>query len=1134
MREVSKSFREILRCAVLVGCSSSAFGQSADTGAIFGTVTDTSGAALADARVTISNEKTGVQKTLTTNGTGFFSVEALQSSDYSLTLARDGFTSVTTDHIHLDPGQRRQIGSQLKLGAVDTAVSVDADALQVKTESSDNSATIGAKEISTLLVNGRNFQSLATLVPGVNNTNGNNQYGGGGLSSTTTLSIGGTGTDNTTYTIDGTYNMNTGNYVNLNITPSMDVISEFTVLKSDYSARYGTASSSIVMVDTKSGTKSYHGTVWDYFRNDAMDASNYYSNGQKNKLRQNIYGFSLGGPVQIPMLYNKHRDQQTFFFASVEWWSKGVGDTRTTNVFTEAMRGGNLASSRGLPASGLSLTSQGQQLLSAEGRSNCIQSKTTLNPQCLDPAALSLLNRYQPAENAANPNFNYVNNQNDTFSQIDHDYRVDHNFGSNENLTARLMYEQTNSFSPAATYGSGNVPTLTTSIFTSGLNALVRLSSTIKPTIVNTASISETFDKPRLHSSQATLPTDVTIADFYPNANAGNQIPNISISNYDSLGTGALPINASDGEGVISDDISIIRGKHALQAGGFYIIGVKNQITGNEPWGSLSFDGTYTGSGAADYLLGLHHGFNQDSAKPHYSAHYRSTELYVQDDWKPTPRLTINAGIRFFYFSPDWLTGADRRTSNFEFSQYQASAAPVVLSDGSYQTNASGTPLTATGSAANLQNGLVFNTDPGVPRGFYNDSSVNPGPRVGFAYALTPDGKTSLHGGYGTGYTRVPFRITDAFGSNPPGVQNASFISGTLTNPTAGVAQANVARPQGLTVVNTDFKASQVQSFSLIVERELVHNGIFQVGYAGSQGHHLRADTDQNQPLPTSTPYSASCLAPGQLPSARYDYDPCLNTGQISTDFVRPYRGEGSLNQYVYGGNSNYHSLQSQFKYQRQSVQTTLNYTFSKAMGDANGGSGFRTSYSGTQDSYNIAGEYGPTNSDRTHIFTGNIIYALPILAHSSNKLLSGTLGGWSVSGIALAQSGFALTPRISAPNTGFAQRPNRVGPLHTSSDRNHIFNADAFSVPAYGFFGNAANGSIRGPKEVAFNVAVYKTFAVSDRANFQFRGEAFNVANHPSFSGVNTGIGQNEPNPGLVNSPRDPRILELVARFSF
>ncbi len=266
--------------------------QSADVGALFGSVTDKSGAVVPGASVIVTNTATGSRKNMTSNAQGFYSVESVPSGDYKVAITKQGFGAVDVNNIHIDPGQRREVSVALTVGTATETVNVEANSLQVKTETSEVSSAIGAEEIKTLLVNGRNFQSLATLVPGVNNTNGNTQYSGGGLLSSTTISIGGTGVDNTTYLVDGVYNMNTGNYVNINITPSMDAISEFSVLKSNYSSRYGTSSSGVVMVNTKSGTSTYHGAAWDYLRNDALDASNYYSNGVKTALHQNTYGFS--------------------------------------------------------------------------------------------------------------------------------------------------------------------------------------------------------------------------------------------------------------------------------------------------------------------------------------------------------------------------------------------------------------------------------------------------------------------------------------------------------------------------------------------------------------------------------------------------------------------------------------------------------------------------------------------------------------------------------------------------------------------------------------------------------------------------------------------------------------------------
>src|ERR1035437_4541162 len=517
---------------------------------------------------------------------------------------------------------------------------------------------------------------------------------------------------------------------------------------------------------------------------------------------------------------------------------------------------------------------------------------------------------------------------------------------------ARIMYEQTNSVAPSSSWGNGNVPTITTSIFTSGLNAVVRLTSILTPTIVNSASAAETFDKPRLHTSPAPLPAGASINQYYPTANVSNSIPDITINGYDSISVASLPINASDGEGIIDDDVTITHGKHSLQFGGFYIFGIKNQNVFTQPWGDITFDGFFTGSSAADFLLGLHHHYDQANAKPHYTPHYRQIETYIQADWKVNSRLTVILGSRSYYYSPDWLTqpnGATLETTNFDFSKFNPAQAPGVNPDGSLLTNGAGIPITSIGTAANLQNGLVYNTDPTVPRGFYNSKRVNIGPRVGFAYALTSDGRTSFHAGYGIGYVHIPFQILNNFSSNPPGVATVNYTTGTLENPTAGAVTVAAPRPQGLQLTNPQFKPSAVQSFSAIVEREVLRGSVLQLGYVGSLSRRGRVNIDTNQVLPTSTPF-ANC---GQTPATVYDFDPCINSGKISEDYERPYQGWSGFTEPVYEGSAHYNSLQSQFKYEKKTIHTTLNYTWGRTEGDtSNNGTDFREASSSVQNAY--------------------------------------------------------------------------------------------------------------------------------------------------------------------------------------
>jgi len=731
-------------------------------GAIRGTILDTTGAAIGGASIVITSESTGAVRSLTTSDGGFYSVDALPPGLYSVKVARDGFSQVTVQHVQIDPGQTREASVTLKIGNTGESISVTADALAVETQDSGSGGTITAKQVENLMLNGRNFQSMGQLIPGVSSTAGNNQQTAGGLTGGTTLIVNGASIEYSVYTLDGVYNMNTGNLANINILPIVDSIDEFRILKDNYSARYGLAGSGQVVVQTKSGSDTFHGSVWDYFRNDALDADPYFAT-VKSKLRQNIFGYSFGGPIQIPHLYNTDGKHKTFFFASNEWRRIETGSTSQGLVFTAAQRAGTLTNT-----TPLTLDTLGAQQLAARGATNCITGPNTISLACIDPNAIALLNALSNPPNNPGSTLNYINQEPQTLSQDSYNYRVDHYATDKEILTGRVSYEQVKNGIPYNSFNGNIFAATPTTYYTTGMNMMVRLSSTLTPRLINTATIAETYDKPRINTSNFQLPAGVTINQAFPDANVLNKAPSISFSGgYAGFGAGTPAIHASDGEGILQDDVSWTKGSHVFQFGALYIAGIKNQNVFTLPGGSFSFNGTRTGDPVADYLLGLDSTYHQDSGQRSGSFHYRQGEAYAQDDWRATRRLTINAGLRWVYFSPN--TSSGNQVSSFYASQYIAAQAPVVALGGGFATNAAGVPITSTGTVANLSTGLVFAGQNGVPAGFFNAGLKNFAPRVGFAFDVTGDGKTSIRAGYGIGYSRLAVEaIYNAFGQNPP------------------------------------------------------------------------------------------------------------------------------------------------------------------------------------------------------------------------------------------------------------------------------------------------------------------------------------------------------------------------------
>ncbi len=730
------------------------------------------------------------------------------------------------------------------------------------------------------------------------------------------------------------------------------------------------------------------------------------------------------------------------------------------------MLGGNFGNSFTLPSGGLKLDATGQALLAREGKTNCILSPTQLNPACLDSNSIALANAFFPSSGLIPNQFvNYTNPINvEKLNQRDDTYRVDQYIGQRFAVMARVMYENVTDDLPdmsgwGPTGGNGNVnPVTKANIGTTGLNALVRLTATIKPTIVNTTSVVETFDKPRLLGPQDINPAGVSIPQAYPDAELFNRPPQIAISGgYAGIGSATLPVFASDGEGTVSDDLSIVKGKHVIQTGALYIFGVKRQNAFSSTNGVFTFNGVHTGDPAADYLLGLDSSYSQQNVERRYYDHYRQFEPYVQDDWKVSRSVTLNLGLRYYYFSSDTV---QLPVSNFEATAYNPAEAPQVLPNGNYVLGANGQPVTASGAAANTLTGIVTAGQNGVPLGLFVPRKTLFAPRFGFAWDVSGNGTTVIRGGFGMGYSRTPFNIANGNGNaltNPPYQSTATVFNSTLTNPLAGSVSA--ASPPSIYLVPNNFQPDELESWNFTVEHQFFPGAVWNVAYVGSAAHHLPVNQDINFPLPVSTPFSTSCLSPGEgIPAGGFNFDPCLNKSVAATrtytPFI-PYSGYNVISGELTDGNSNYHSLQSGFTYRKNATTVTAAYTYGKTLTDANNSVGSTTAGGSTpQNPRYISADYGPAGFNRTNIFTGSWVYQLPFLKNSSS-VMGEILGNWSLSGIVVLESGFPLTTSVTG-TTGpsGSPRPNVVGPLTYPQTVAEWFNTAAFAAPLNGFFG--------------------------------------------------------------------------------
>jgi hypothetical protein len=1137
---------------------STALAQSSGTSTLQGTVADSTGAIVPGAQVVVTNVETGVSRTETTNEDGFYSAQSLQGGNYRLTVTKAGFKKSNVQAIHLSPSTVLGVNPVLTVGDVSSEVTVTADAVSVQTETSESGGTIPGREVSQLMLNGRNFQTLATIVPGVTSVQGANQLtvGGAAPSAEVQISVGGTSVEQTAYFVDGVYD---SSGLGLFVLPTIDSIQEFRILKGNYGANYGFVGSGQVLVQTRSGGKQFHGTLYDYIRNNNIGTAKnfFYKQGTPYGLHQNIFGYSLGGPVVIPHLYNNDR-AKTFFFASGEWHLTNSSQALTRAFFPQPMRTGDFSASPTIPTSGnLSLDANSKALLAARGvnPATCLSAGAggkvnQINTSCMDPVAVSLMNAYFPLPNDVIPGQfnNYVNTNPQRLFDSSVLYRIDHTINDKNQLMGRVMYEEANIQLAARNYNDP-APNPGAANYSTGLNAMIRWTTTPNSHITNNVQIAETYLKGKNSlSGNYTLPSGTTIP-LPLGPDPLNRIPSMQINGgWNWLGVGAYPTYNNNGIGSISDDFSWLRGKHSLQMGGIYMIGITraNVATGNVPQGNYAFTGVHTGDPAADYLLGLDATFVQINSQRDGVFHYRWFEGYVQDDFHATPRFVANLGVRWSWYGPTTREG--NQLANFNPSTFDPTQAPIVNTNGSLVTNPAGVPVTTSGSAANLTNGLVIAGQNGVPDGVINPRHSYFAPRIGFAYQITGDGKTSVHGGYGIAYTQVSQQNTVILLPNPPYTKNISITNSLLSNPSAGTAAAPSV--QSLQAIGYDFRAGLIQTFSLTLEREVVPHGVLSLAYAGNtQQHTLSSQLDANFPLATTTPGTPACAAasPTAETSGSYQFDPCLNLGAARA-YYRPYKGYDQILSTMSGGSGNYNSLQAGFVYRTTDITLNGAYTFSKSLSDvvpanpgSNGGSGVGYDSAATfQNSRDVAAEYGRPDYDRAHVFTSAIVYQLPFFKTSSNFFEHELLSGWGLSGLAILESGFALTPSDTYGDAGLATRPDQLeaakthgsGKIGIGEPNYFVDPVGMYRKPAYGFFGNARNGSLVGPKEVSFDVSATKAFPFYKTFNGELRVEAFNVLNHPNITSISTQFGA--ANFGQAISAGDPRIMEAAFRLNF
>ncbi|MBV8707882.1 MAG: carboxypeptidase regulatory-like domain-containing protein [Acidobacteriaceae bacterium] len=1123
----------------------------AQEGSITGSVRDASGAVIPKATVTVTNSEQGFSRTAITNDSGDYLVPGLVAGTYSIDVKAQGFRQFQVKDLVLRVAEKARTDATLTVGQTSAEITVaGTDVAQIQTESAELSGILTTKQIDQLVLNGRNFTQLITLIPGVSNQTGQDE-GRVGVYGNVNFSVNGGRTEYNNWELDGGDNMDNGSNATLNSYPNVDAIAEVKVLTSNYGAQYGRNGSATIETVTKSGTRDFHGNLFEYLRNEDFNARNYFQS-TRPEYKKHDFGYTIGGPVFIPKLYNTSR-QKTFFFFSEEWRKELVpGQTFNQQVPSNEERSGNFsdvcpgANCPVNPATGtyfpnytLPVTPQAQTLLE------------------LIPASTT--------GSGANSFFNAAPAQKTNFRE--ELVRVDQNFTDKQRFFYRFIHDSWNTVTPTPLWGTGSFPTVGTSFVGPGVSMVANLTSTVSPTLLNEFVFSYTTDHISLNAiGPVQRPSSFNMPGIYNNGFRG-LLPNVTITNTAeygggfTAGTGYFPWTNSNPTYTYKDNLTKIIGTHNLLFGALFIAAQKNEDNSNftDAQGSLTFSGTNTavstGNGFADFLLGRISSFDQTTQILKYYNRYKILEPYIQDDWHVTKKLTLNLGLRISLF------GTYREKYKQAYA-WQASA---------YNPNA--ISLDVNGNVVgNPFSGLVQCGASGVPAGCLQGHLFNPAPRVGFAYDPTGDGKTSIRGGYGIFFehTNGNEANTESLEGSPPLVQNTTVYN--IPSYT-GITSAGTGTSGPLNVFSIPTKAiwPYVQQWNFSVQQTLPSHTLLTVAYAGSKGTHLTDQRDINQIYPLTA--ALNPYLPGQGISANdcgtlsVNGNPvtgqALNNlnvacGNTSPYFYRPYQGFGGITLLETQANSSYNALQVSARRNIGRLQASLAYTWGHSIDDSSdrGDSTF-------VNSYDLRATRASSNFDQRHLLNISYVYDLPFF--TAPGVLHTILGAWQWSGLITYQTGTPFTvvngtygDNAGVGNTvGSGSYADLVGNPHLSTAGPAsvaagplLYNPAAFAQPTGLTFGTSGRNLLTNPARTNFDMGLFKRFPLRNEARaFEFRAEAFNVFNHTQWIGLNaTGSGSSSASytaactgvctdDGTFLRPtaaHNPRILQLSLKLFF
>ena len=1092
------------------------------TGNISGTVTDTSGSAVPDAKVDLLSVLTGAERSTTSTSAGVFFFTSLPVGDYKITVAKDGFKKSEVTGIHVNVNDRLTFNISLPLGSVTESVTVTSETPVLQTETAEVSNLVGNNQMKSLPLNQRDFGQLVDLVPGVAPDNGRVGIGD------TDVSVNGNQSNSNLYLVDGTFDEDNGNNGGIMVRPTVDAIEEFKILRNNYSPEFGEATGAIVNVVTKSGGQNFHGSLFEFLRNNSLDASDPFL-GAPGKLRYNDYGFTIGGPVWIPKVYNTDK-KKDFFFFSTEFSREIRGNTITDTVPTQGQRNGIF-------------------------QTPCVTVAAGCDPQEFpvdepnfagtpDPNAVALLARYPLPDADISNGFNFIASSPGVSNFNHYAIRWDHMIGAKATFMANYM--QTNTpligLNSSGFWGDDNFPSVSSDWYTKAKLVTMKLTTIISSRTVNDFQFgysNNVIDIKTSGVSDKTLASrsGFTYTELFPETSGS--FPALNLQD----GFGALAHDAPFFDLThnfsYKDDLTHTFGKHNLKVGFFGRFSRKLEPANG---GGDFTAGTFDVQTLGDLLAGNASVYTEEQTQNFVPSRGRDIAIYVQDTYKLTPSLTLDYGLRWQYLGQ--VFSVEPNVSSFYPNRYDPALCPAATAF-TFDPVTGG--IVVDPATCDLLNGIVTPKSPGVRRSLKDDHYKDFEPRVGFAWAPLANKKLLVRAGGGIYHGRDAFSQNSATGQQPPFdlrpvLHNPSFS--TMTTP---FDPATPQPPVALLVLEKSYPSPQSYQYSLGVQYELMHNTSLEVNYVGSHQIHLGRNRNINQ-VPGIYQSAVANFVNNSCPP---DLNPTPASTCVDPNTVRPFVGFDFINVNERAATSRYNSLQVFFNHQMShGLAFQAAYTYSRNIATtANKDSEGRAAP--MQDAFHPEREKAVADQDIPHSLVFNYVWQLPFFDKTTG-FAKVFLKGWQVNGISVFRSGRPINVCLQNDNaglgdSGICERPDIIGnPILDKSKRtlNQWFNTAAFANPALGTFGNGGRNPVRGSGINNWDLSIFKvtdipwfgrhsTWNAAESAKIEFRAEMFNVWNHTQYGDPGGTFG--DPNFGVITGLGiNPREIQFGLRLEF